>query len=62
MFDHFVNSSLNQKLAARYIGERVTALGLIHVMRRDQHGDALRGEPVNLFPEVAACARDPRQQ
>ena len=31
----------------------MTALGLVHVMGGDQHGDALGGELVDLVPELA---------
>jgi len=33
----------------------MAALGLVHVMTGDEHGEALGGEAVNLFPELAAC-------
>ena len=34
--------------------ELVTAVGLVHHVRRDEHGPALAGERVELAPEVSA--------
>ena len=39
------------------VREAVAALGLVHVMGRDEHGDALSGQLVDLVPEVAARLR-----
>ena len=39
------------------VAEPMAALGLVHVMRRDQHRDAARREPMDLIPEVAPRAR-----
>ena len=35
----------------------MTALGFIHVMRRDENGKALRGEAMDFLPEIAARLR-----
>ena len=35
----------------------MAALGLVHVVRGDQHGQAARGERVDLVPEIAARLR-----
>ena len=34
----------------------MAALGLVHVVGGDQHGEALAGEPVDLVPELAPGA------
>ena len=44
---------LRQQFAEGDIGDLVAALGLVHVMGGDEHGDALGGEAVNLVPEFA---------
>ena len=39
------------------VAELVAALGLVHVVRADEHRDAARGELVQLVPEIAARLR-----
>ena len=46
--------ALRQQPAVRDVGELVAALGLVHVVRADEHRDAARGERVQLLPEFAA--------
>ena len=55
--DDLVGRALRQQLAVGDVGELVAALGLVHVVRADQHRDAARREPVQLFPEVAPRLR-----
>ena len=55
--DHLVAGAAGDQLAVEDIGDLVAALGLVHVVGRDQHGHALVGEPVDLVPEVAARLR-----
>ncbi|MNN32941.1 hypothetical protein D3C81_1466780 [compost metagenome] len=49
----FAGGTLRQQLAVGDIGELVAALGLVHVVRADQHRDAARGKQVQLLPEIA---------
>ena len=42
-----------EQLAVGDVGEAVAALGLVHVVRGDQHGEPVGGEPVDLVPELA---------
>ncbi len=51
--DHVGNRALRQQLAVGDVGDLVTALGLVHVVRGDQHGHALGGQLVDLAPELA---------
>ena len=51
--DHVVDGSLRQQFAIGDIGDLVTALGLVHVVGRDQHGEAIGGHLVDLVPELA---------
>ena len=51
--DHLARRAARQQLAVGDIGDLVAALGLVHVVGGDQHGDALGGEPVDLVPELA---------
>jgi hypothetical protein len=50
------------------VADAVAALGLVHVMGRDEHGQAVGCEPMNLVPELAprlridACGRLIEQQ
>ena len=46
--------ALRHQPAVGDVGELVAALGLVHVVRADQHRDAARGERVQLLPELAA--------
>ena len=48
--------ALRHQPAVGDVGQLVAALGLVHVMRADQHRDAARRERVQLLPEVAARA------
>ena len=49
--------ALGQQLAVEDVAELVAALGLVHVMRADENGDAARGKRVQLLPEVAPRLR-----
>ena len=49
--------ALHEQTAVRDVRELVAALGLVHVVRADEHRDALRGEPMQLFPEFAPRVR-----
>ena len=51
--DDFARRALREQAPVRDVGELVAALGLVHVVRADEHRDALRREPVQLFPEFA---------
>ena len=51
--DHLVDGAVRQQLAVGDIGDLVAALGLVHVMGRDEHGEAFGGERVDLVPELA---------
>ena len=53
MRDDLFCRPLRQQFAEGDIGKLVAALGLVHVMGGDQHGDALGGEAVDLVPEFA---------
>ena len=53
LLDHLLDGALGQQLAVGDVGDLVAALGLVHVVRRDQHGHALGGELVDLAPELA---------
>jgi hypothetical protein len=46
-----------EQLAVRDVDQAVAPLGLVHVVRRDEHGDAARGERVDLLPEFAPRLR-----
>ena len=66
--DDLVRSALGQELSIGDIGEAMAALRLVHVVRADEHRDALGGERVELVPELAprlrvhACGRLVEQQ
>ena len=45
---------MRQQIAVGDVGDLVTALGLVHVVGRHQHGEAVGGERMDLVPEVAA--------
>ena len=49
--DHLVDGAVREQLAIGDIGDLVTALGLVHVMGRDEHGQAVGGERMDLVPE-----------
>ena len=51
--DHLLDGAVHQQFAIGDIGDLVTALGLVHVVGGDQHGEAVSGETVNLVPEFA---------
>ena len=54
---HLLRRALGEQLAEGDISDLVAALGLVHVVGRDQHGDAFGSQPVNLVPEFAARLR-----
>ena len=51
--DDLLRGAARHQLAVGDVGDLVTALGLVHVVGRDQHGDALRGIGMDLVPEGA---------
>ena len=51
--DDLVHGAVRQQLAVGDVGDLVAALGLVHVVRGDEHGQALGGEVVDLVPELA---------
>ena len=51
--DHLLDRAVRQQIAIGDIGDLVTALGLVHVMGGDQHGQPVGGERVDLVPEIA---------
>ena len=55
--DQLVGRAARDQLAVEDVGDVVAALGLVHVMGRDQHRDAALGERVDFVPEVAARLR-----
>ena len=55
--DDFAQRAAREQMAVGEVGEPMATLGLIHVMRGDQHSESVGGEPVNLVPEIAACLR-----
>ena len=57
---HFVGRALHDQPAAGKIDDAVAALGLVHVVGRDEHGHALGGHVVDQVPEFAARLRRPR--
>ena len=52
--EHVVERAVGQEFSVGEVGEAVAALGFIHVVRRDEHGETLGGEAVNLIPKFAA--------
>ena len=52
--DHLLDRAAHQQFAVGDVGDLVTALGLVHVMRGHQDGEALAGERVDLVPEFAS--------
>ena len=61
--DHLVRRAARQRPAAGDISDLVTALGLVHVVGRDQHGHALARQRVDLVPEGAPrLGVDPRRR
>ena len=55
--DDLARRALRQQPSAENVAELVAALGLVHVVRADEHGDAARGELVQLVPEIAPRLR-----
>ena len=53
LLDDLVGRAARHQLAIGDVGDLVTALGLVHVVGRDQHGDALGGVGMDLVPEGA---------
>ena len=56
VLDHLARRARDQQLAVRDVGQRMAALGLVHVVRRHEHRHAFGGERVDLRPEVAPRA------
>ena len=55
--EHILKRPLGEQLSVGDIGEAMAALGFVHVMRGDEHGQALRGQAMDFFPEIAARLR-----
>ena len=55
--DYLIDRAVGEQLAVGDIGKPVATFGLVHVMRGDEKGQALRGEVLNLLPEVAPRLR-----
>ena len=53
LLDHLVDRAVRQQFAIGDIGDLVAALGLVHVMGGDQHGEPLGRERMDLVPELA---------
>ncbi len=51
--DHLIGRAAGQQLAIGDIGDLVAALGLVHIVGGDEHGDAFGGQPVDLLPELS---------
>ena len=55
--DDLVDRAGREHMAVGDVADAVAALGLVHVMGRDEHGEAVRGEAVDLVPELAPRLR-----
>ena len=55
--DHFVRRCRARAVCRTRYRRAVAALGLVHVMRGDEHRDAFGGERVDVLPELAARFR-----
>ncbi len=55
--DDFLGRAAREQFAEGDVRQAVAALRLVHVVRGDQEGQALGGEPVDLLPEIAARLR-----
>ena len=51
--DHLLDGAVHQQFAIGDIGDLVAALGLVHVVGGDQHGEAVGGQRMDLVPEFA---------
>ena len=51
--DDLVDRAGREQLAIGDVADAVAALGLVHVVGRDEHGQARRRQPVDLVPEFA---------
>ena len=51
---HLAGVALDDDVPVGEIDDAVAALGLVHVVGRDQHGEAFAGEVVDHVPELAA--------
>jgi len=52
--DDLGDGAVGEQFAIGQIGEAVATLGLVHIVRGDEDGQALGGEPVDFVPELAA--------
>ena len=50
---HLLDRALGDQPAVGDVVDAVAALGLVHVVGRDEHGHAALGQPVDLVPELA---------
>src|SRR5262249_51113002 len=50
--DHLVHRAMREQRAVSDVGDLVAALGLVHVMGRDQHREALPRERMDLVPDL----------
>ena len=55
--DHLGDGAVGEQPAVGDVVDAVAALGLVHVVGRDQHGHARGGEAVDLVPELAPRLR-----
>ena len=55
--DHLRHRAARDHLAVGDVDDAVAALGLVHVVGRDEHGQPLGGELVDLVPELAPRLR-----
>lgn len=54
LIDDLALRAAREQPAVGDVGQLMAALSLVHVMRGDQHRDAVRREPMDLIPEVAS--------
>lgn len=52
--DDLGDGAVGEQFAIGQIGEAVATLGLVHIVRGDEDGEALGGEPMDFVPELAA--------
>ena len=57
MRDDFGDRAARDELAVQDIDDAVAALGLVHVVRADEDGDAFFAQRMDLFPEIAPRLR-----
>ena len=60
--DHLVDRAVRQQLAIGDVGDLVAALGLVHVVGRDQHGEAVARRARGSRPRTRAAPWDRRRR